>query len=217
MAQSYGNLNPTVLANATDSITGVASIEQELGTSISAASPQGFAAPSTLIITTDVSGAQTITIPASLNVYDICTSIQTQMDVFDPKFVARYDSGLNQVILSSGTAGAAASSCVVSGGSAQPFLKLGAAFGGTESYAGHEIVTYIVTYLFVYNGASFGAGSVLVKSSDLASPLSLVDLEAVANGRAAQLKVELQPGFGINPPIVVTSPQTINGPVILNT
>lgn len=216
MAQSYGNYVPTTLANPTDSITGVTIIEQELGTSISGAGPQGFTAPSTLNVF-DNGSTYTVTLAASTNMYDICASIQSQVIADgDLLFTARYDSGLNQIILSSGTVGAAASRCNVTGGTAQGPLKLGTAFGGTESYAGAEVITYIVTYLFVYTGASFGAGSVVVSSADMTTPTNISQMEGIANARAAQLKIELQPGFGINPPVVVNNTNAINGPVVLN-
>jgi hypothetical protein len=216
MAQSYGNYVPTTLANPTDSITGVTSVEQELGTSISAAGPVGLTVSSTLTVNDDGT-AYSVTLAPSQNIYDICASIQAQIiTAGDTNFTARYDSGLDQIILSSGTVGQPSSKCTVTGGTAQGPLKLGTAFGGTESFAGSEVITYYVTYLFVYTGASFGAGSVVVSSADMTTPTSMVQLAAIANARAAQLKVELQPGFGINPPVVVNNTNAINGPVVLN-
>jgi len=216
MAQSYGNYVPTTLANPTDSITGVYSVEQLLGTSISGAGPVGFAAPSTLTVT-DNSVPYAITIPALTNLYDIAASIQSQIvTAGDAGFTARYDSGLDQLVLSSATAGQAASKCTVTAGTAQPFLKLGVAYGGTESYATAEVITYYVTYLFVYTGSSFGVGSVVVNSSDMVTPTNLSQMEAIANKRAAQLKIELQPGFHVNPPTVGTAITSLNGAVVLN-
>jgi hypothetical protein len=216
MAQSYGNYVPTTLANPTDSITGVTAVEQELGTSISGTGPQGpTVTPITLTIN-DNGTPTTVTIAPSTNLYDISASIQAQMVAGgDPLFTARYDSGLDQIILSSGTVGQPSSQLRVTGGTGQTLLKLGTAFGGTESYAGSEVITYYVTYLFVYPGLSFGAGSVVVKSSDMVSPTSLPQMEAIANERAAQLKAELRPGFTFNPPVVVTATDALNGPVNL--
>jgi len=217
MAQSYGNYVPTTLANPTDSITGVTSVEQELGTSISAAGPQGFpVAPVTLTIN-DNATPHTVTLAISTNLYDICASIQAQMVADgDTLFTARYDSGLDKIVLSSGTVGQPSSTLMVTGGTGQSLLKLGTAFGGTESYVAHEVITYYVTYLFVYPGLSFGAGSIVVNSSDMATPTSLSEMETIANARAAQLKIELQPGFGVNPPVVVTATNALNGPVVLD-
>ena len=216
MAQSYGNYVPTTLANPTDSITGVYSVEQELGTSISGKGPVGFAVASTLTVI-DNGTPYAITIPASTNLYDIAASIQSLVVAAgDTNFTARYDSGINQLVLSSATAGQPASSCTVTAGTAQVPLKLGAAHGGTESYAGAEVITYYVTYLFVYTGSSFGVGSVVVKSSDMVTPTSLPQMKAIANERAAQLKIELQPGFHINPPTVGTAIVSQNGPVVLH-
>ena len=216
MAQSYGIYTSATVATPTDSITGVTSIEQKLGTSISGAGPMGFIASSTLNVY-DNGITYALTLAPSANIYDICSSIQAQVIAGgDLNFTARYNSGLDQIILSSGTVGTAASKCSVTGGTAAVPLKLGTVNGGTESFAGSEVITYFVTYLFVYEGTSYGAGSVVVHSSDMTIPTNLAQMESIANSRAAQLKRELTPGFGVNPPAVVNSTNAINGPVVLN-
>lgn len=220
MAQSYSNFSFTPIPVPVDSIVGINQKEQQLGTSISGVTGEALPSALTLEILLDGDGsAQTISVQGN-QPYDVAAAIQAAVRLLTPNgtapasaftgFTCRYDNHLSQYILASGTSPSATSSCLVTGGTAASVLDLGSANGGTESYTGHEVITYWVKYQFVFNaGAYYGSATVLVSSSDMSTPTSMVQLMALANERAAQMKEEIQSSFY---PYTKTTNNSQNGP-----
>lgn len=217
MAQSYGTLTDTNIAVPTDSILGINIQEQLLGTSISAVTGEAIPTALTLMLSVDGSTSQTITVQGNTPM-DVANSIQVAIQALavNPGFVgftARYDIGLSQYILTSGTAGTASSSVVVSGGTAAPVIHLGVTNGGSESYTGSEVIVYTVYYQFVFNaGQYYSSAPVKVLSSDIATPASITEMLVLANERAAQIKEGQQSSLY---PYVFSDNETHNGPVSL--
>ena len=197
MSQSYGQLSFTPIAVPVDSILDIVSKEQLLGTSISGITTEALPSALTIELAIDGSSVQTITVSGN-QPYDVASAIQTSVQTLAinsgfTKFTCRYDNHLGQYILESGTAGSSSSSVIVSGGTAAATLQLGTSNGGTESYTGHEVIVYIVKYQFVFNaGAQYALADVIVNSSDMGTPTNLSELMALANERAAQMKLEMQ-------------------------
>jgi len=224
MAQSYGNSSFTPITPAVDSIVGVTIDTQLYGTSISGVAPAStLAASTTLTIEIDNDGAaQTVTFPAEHNIYDIAAFIQATVNSWVPGgtaplkaftgFTAVYNPAADQLVLTSGTAGSSTSRVQVTGGTAATSLLLGTANGGSESTSASPSITYYVHYQFVYGaGTNFGVGDVVVLSSEISTPTSLSQVEAVANGRAASIKAAQAPTSYT----VETTSAAINGPVTL--
>lgn len=234
MAQSYGNPSTSAITAAVDEILGTDKVEQQLGTSLSHTAPTDEAVTGTLTIKVDdATVAATVTITALTAPQDIATAIQTQMRaaaVSAPAtaaaysaFVCRYDARLDKYILISGTSPDGVDNvfptpdtpakCVVTGGTAAAALKLGTANGGTEAFDGSEVITYTVKYRFVFDsGASYGGADIVVESGDMADPTDLVELQTIADARAAQIKAEkIEAGR----PLTSSYTDDLNGPVTL--
>jgi hypothetical protein len=198
MSQSYGNLSISPILAATDEIMGVSRSDQLLGTSISQKTSGTLPVAKTISLELDSDGvSQSITVSGP-TVYDVASSIQTQVRLLTPigaaplaafvDFTCRYDQNLGKYILSSGTAGTTTSKCIITAGSALPMLKLGPTQGGTEAYAGAEVITWNVKYRFVFEaGRYFGGAIVEVLSSDMSIPTDTAELLIIANRRAAQM------------------------------
>ena len=225
MAQSYGNPSTSALTAAVDEILGVTKVTQDIGTSLSEESPTTASVTGTLTIKPDnATVATTVTITGLISPQDIAEAIETQMQAAPPSapagagaytgFTCRYDAVLDKYVLRSGTSPATTSRVEVTGGTAAAALHLGAANNGTESYTGAEVITYTVKYRFVFGaGASYGGADIVVESADMTTPTSLVELTAIANERAAQVKAEqLSP----DSPLSSTGISSVNGPVTLD-
>jgi len=224
MAQSYGNLSTSPILAATDEIMGTSSLTQKIGTAMSADDPADtLGAGLTLGINIDADGIQFITLAAHTDLLDTAAEIQSKVRLLTPigfgtlpafqNFTARWDAALKRLVLTSGTADVplATPSVVVTGGTAAPDLKLGAAQGGTESRTGAEVVDYTIKYRFALNaGKNFGTAELHIPSSIMVVPTSLAEAVTIANARATQLKAEL-----ILNEYAYSNSTTYNGPVVL--
>ncbi len=185
-----------------DEITGTDRVATKFGTSTSADNPALTTSADSFDINLDADGTQTVSLASNTDSRAIAQDIQTKVraltaasvaqSVYDD-FTAVYDSLANIYVLTSGSLGATASSCLITAGAgtAAANLKLGTANGGKESTTAAPVIAYTVHYRLVEGaGTRFTSVGVEIDETDMTDPTDLNELQTLTDAIAAQVKAD---------------------------
>jgi len=217
MAQSYGNPSISALLGPVDSIlatTKVVDTSLQAGYSDSAVlAATTVAAGVTLTINMNGTGVQTIILAGTLTSGQlIAAEIQKQLRLLGfVGAVCTYNAITEQYTILSETTGAA-SSVVVTGGTAAASLKLGLANGGAEAAGSLAAGVLYGVHYFLTDAGRYISAEILVEGSEMINHTDMNELKAIANVKARDFKNKK---FGLTDTSSAVVVDVISGPVTL--